>query len=279
MAILLGLLAAITWGTGDFTGGRAARYSPETTVVLLTEAIGLVLLLAAAPFVGGSPTGSDLLLGATAGFAGVAGLAVFYRGLADGRASVVAPIAAVGAAVLQVTWGLVGGEEPGALPLVGIVLALCAIGVVAGSAAEPVDIEAMDRMSEIRHGLLAAVGFGFYLILLSETSSTAGLWTAVATRAAPAVVLLLVLGLTRRPLLVPRVAAPLVAISGVTDASANVLLLVALRTGLLSVVAPVANLYPAVTIVLARLFGHERIGRLRLLGLGLALVSLVLISL
>lgn len=279
MAVLLGLLAALTWGTGDFTGGRAARHAPETTVVLLTEAIGLVLLLAIAPFVGGSPTGADLLLGATAGFAGVAGLAVFYRGLADGRASVVAPISAVGAAVLQVTWGLAGGEDPGLLPLVGIVVALCAIGVVAGSATEPVAADAMDRFSEIRHGLLAAVGFGLYLILLSETSHTAGLWTAVATRAAPAIVLFAVLGLTRRPLLVPRTAAPLVAVSGVTDASANVLLLVALRTGLLSIVAPVANLYPAVTILLARLFGHERIGRLRLVGLGLALVSLVLISL
>ena len=75
-----------------------------------------------------------------------------------------------------------------------------------------------------------------------------------------------------------REAYPLVTLSGITDASANALLLVAVREGLLSVVSPVANLFPAVTVLLARSFGHERIGRCRLLGLGLAVVALVLIA-
>jgi drug/metabolite transporter (DMT)-like permease len=93
------------------------------------------------------------------------------------------------------------------------------------------------------------------------------------------VLLVLVLAVMRRRLLVPRAAAPLVTVSGFTDAGANALLVVAVRHGLLSVVAPVANLYPAVTVLLARGFGHERIGRFRLVGLGLAVASLVLISL
>ncbi|MGZ4713471.1 MAG: EamA family transporter, partial [Acidimicrobiia bacterium] len=76
-----------------------------------------------------------------------------------------------------------------------------------------------------------------------------------------------------------RAAMPLVTLSGITDAGANVLLLIAVRQGLLSVVSPVANLYPAVTVLLARALGHERIGRFRLAGLGLAVASLVLISL
>jgi len=83
----------------------------------------------------------------------------------------------------------------------------------------------------------------------------------------------------RRPLFPGRGALPLVSLAGATDAGANALLLVAVRTGLLSVVAPVANLYPAVTVLLARAFGHERIGRFRLAGLVLAVASLVLISL
>lgn len=279
MAVLLGFLAALAWGTGDFAGGTATRRAPETAVVLGTEAIGLVLLLVIAPLGGGAPTGLDLTLGATAGLVGVAGLALLYRGLASGRASVVAPLSAVGAAVIQVLWGLANGEEPGTLALIGIVLALVAIGVVAGSADEPAAPGSLSRRTEILCGLGAAVGFGFYLVLISETSDGAGLWTAVAARIAPVVALLVVLPLLRRPLLTPRDAFPLVTLSGCMDAGANALLLLAVRQGLLSVVSPVANLYPAVTVLLARAFGHERVGRLRLAGLGLAVASLVLISL
>jgi drug/metabolite transporter (DMT)-like permease len=278
MAIVLGLLAALSWGTGDFAGGMATRRAAETAVVLGTETVGLVLLLVIAPFGGGSPHTADLVLGATAGLVGVGGLALLYRGLARGRASVVAPLSAVGAAMLQVTWGLAGGEQPGGWAIAGIVLALVAIGVVAGSADEPSDAAGMGRREEIVCGLGAAVGFGSYLILISETSDGAGLWTVVAARVAPVVVLAVVLTLLRRPLVPDRRALPLVSLSGVTDAGANALLLIAVRTGLLTVVAPVANLYPAVTVVLARAFGHERIGRFRLAGLVLAVVSLVLIS-
>ena len=279
MAILLGLLAAISWGTGDFAGGMATRKAPEMTVVLGTEAVGLVLLLAMAWVGGGSPTGRDIGLGSLAGVLGVVGLVLLYRGLAQGRASVVAPLSAVGAAILQVSWGLARGEDPGAVALFGIMLALVAIGVVAGSADEPTEGSKMSRAAEIRCGLGAAVGFGFYLIIISETSHGAGLWTAVAARTAPVILLVLVLAVMRRPLLVPRAAAPLVTLSGITDAGANALLVVAVRQGLLSVVAPVANLFPAMTVLLARAFGHEKIGRFRLIGLGLAVASLVLISL
>jgi drug/metabolite transporter (DMT)-like permease len=256
----------------------ATRRSAETAVVLGTETVGLLLLLVIAPFAGGSPYASDLELGSAAGLVGVVGLALLYRGLARGRASVVAPLSAVGAAVLQVGWGLAGGEDPGGWAIAGIVLALVAIGVVAGSADETAHGGSLGRGEELACGLGAAVGFGAYLILISETSDGAGLWTVVAARVAPVVVLVVVLGLLRRPLLPGRAALPLVSLSGMTDAGANALLLVAVRTGLLTVVAPVANLYPAVTVVLARAFGHERIGRLRLAGLALAVVSLVLIS-
>ena len=279
MAILLGLLAAFAWGTGDFAGGLAARTAPETAVVLGTEAVGLVLLFGFAFFTPGSPTGGDIALGSLAGIVGVVGLVLLYRGLAQGRASVVAPLSAVGAAILQVGWGLASGEQPGTVALIGIMLALVAIGVVAGSADEPSDTARMSRSAEIKCGLGAAVGFGFYLILISETSSGAGMWTAVAARTAPVILLLVGLGVQRRPMLVSRAEVPLVTLSGITDASANALLLVAVRQGLLSVVAPVANLYPAVTVLLARALGHEKIGRFRMAGLALAVASLVLIAL
>ncbi len=279
MAILFGLLAACAWGTGDFTGGLASRRAPETAVILATEAIGLVLLLGFASFTHGSPTLADLVLSAIAGLLGVCGLALLYRGLSQGRASVVAPLSAVGAAILQVTWGLARGEQPGVVAIIGIVIALVAIGVVAGSAEEPTTEGALGRRVEIQCGLGAAVGFGLYLILISETSHGAGLWTAVAARVAPVVVLAIGLPLFKQRWRLPRSVLPIVTISGLTDAAANALLVVAVRQGLLSVVAPVANLFPAVTVLLARAFGHERIGRGRIAGLALAVVGLVLISL
>ena len=160
-----------------------------------------------------------------------------------------------------------------------ITLAIVSIGIVAGSAAEPPDTSTLSRRQEIQCGLGAAVGFGLYLILISETSHGAGLWTAVAARTAPVLLLLVVLPIMRRPMTVPREAFRWVAISGFTDAGANALLVAAVRTGLLSIVAPVANLFPAVTVLLARAVGHEKIGRFRLAGLAMAVVSLVLIAL
>ncbi len=279
MAILFGLLAACAWGTGDFAGGLASRRAPETAVILATESIGLVLLLGIAVFTHGSPTLTDLVLSATAGLLGVCGLGLLYRGLARGRASVVAPLSAVGAAILQVTWGLARGERPGGVAIIGIVVALVAIGVVAGAAEDPTADGALGRRVEIQCGLGAAVGFGLYLILISETSDGAGLWTAVAARVAPVVVLTIGLPLFKLPWRLPRSVFPLVTISGLTDAGANALLLVAVRQGMLSVVAPVANLFPAVTVLLARAFGHEHIGRGRIAGLALAVVGLILIAL
>src|SRR3954470_3278695 len=131
MALLLGLLAALSWGSGDFAGGLATRRAAETAVVLGTETTGLILLLVIAPFVGGSPTAADVGLGTLAGIIGVGGLALLYRGLAKGRPSVVAPISAVGAAVLPVAVRLAGGQQPAGGSLAGMVLVLVVIGVVA----------------------------------------------------------------------------------------------------------------------------------------------------
>ena len=279
MAIFLGALAAIAWGSGDFFGGLASRRADAVTVVLTTEVVGLVLLFVLAVPGGGDPTTHDLLFGAYAGIFGVIGLVLLYRGLVIGRASVVAPLSAVGAAVLQVTWGLAHGEDPGSVALVGVVVALVSIGIVAGTAGEGEAEHESRRAHELLYGLGAAVGFGMYLILISETSDGAGLWPVVAARVAPVPLVALLLLVRRQPLTVPRPVLPMACASGIADAGANVLLILAVRQGLLTIVAPVANLYPAVTVILAAAVLHERITRARLVGLLFAVASLVLIAL
>jgi len=59
---------------------------------------------------------------------------------------------------------------------------------------------------------------------------------------------------------------------------ANVTYLVAVREGLLSVVAAIVSLYPAATVALAMLIDRERVARTQIAGMGLALVSLLLVS-
>ncbi len=278
MAVLLALFASVAWGTGDFLGGLASRRAAALTVVLTTESVGVIVVLGLAFFVDGDPTARDLLLGAAAGLAGVAGLTMLFRGLSIGRASVVAPVSAVGSALIQVTWGLLHGEHPGGLALVGIVLALGAIGIVAGAATEGEATHHGRRAHELGYGLGAAVGFGLFLVIISETSDAAGLWPLVTARLAPIAALLILLPILRKPLLVPRSVLPHAAAAGIADGAATVLLLVALRAGIITLVAPAANLYPAVTVLLARAIQHERIGRGPAIGLAVALVSIVLIA-
>jgi uncharacterized membrane protein len=277
MALFLGVLVAITYGSGDFFGGLAMRRAPVGATVLWTQAVGLVALLLVAGAADGDPSTGDLALGAFAGLAGAAGIGCLYRGLSIGRASVVAPISAVGAAVLQVAWGLARGEEPGAVALVGVALSLVAVGIVAGTAGHDPG-QAAGRRDELALGASAAVLLGLFIIMFSETGTDAGLWPAVTARVAPIPVLLGGLALLRRPMTVGRPALPVVLAAGLCDATANALLLVALREGLLSLVAPVAALYPASTVVLSRVVLDERLGWARVAGLGVALVGLVLIG-
>jgi uncharacterized membrane protein len=277
VAFFLGLLVAVTYGSGDFFGGLAMRRAPAATTLLWTQSVGLVALVLVVLPVGGDPTGRDLAIGALAGLAGAAGIGCLYRGLSLGRASVVAPLSAVGSAVIQVGWGLASGEEPGAVALVGVVLALVAIGIVAGTAGdEPTQVAS--RRDEVLLGSAAAVLLGAFLILFSETGTDSGLWPALTARAAPVPVLLVAAVLLGQPVAIRRVALPIVLTAGVLDASANLFLLLAVREGLLSLVAPVAALYPAATVVLSRFVLDERVGRARLAGLAFALVGLVLIG-
>jgi uncharacterized membrane protein len=277
VALFLGLTVAITYGSGDFFGGLAMRRAPVGATVLWAQAVGLLALLGVAAAAGGDPSAGDLVIGAVAGLAGAAGLGCLYRGLSIGRSSVVAPLSAVGAAVLQVGWGLASGEDPGAVALTGVALSLIAVAIVAGTAGDETE-QAASRRDEVVLGGAAALLLGLFIILFSETGSDSGLWPAVAARTLPIPTLLVGLTLLGQPLAVGRAALPVVVTAGLLDAGANALLLVALREGLLSLVAPVAALYPAATVVLSRIVLDERVGRARIAGLAVALVGLVLIG-
>lgn len=291
MALVLGLAVALTYGTADFFGGLATKANAAFVVVAVSQAWGLVVLAAAGAALGiGDPSGADLVLGGATGAAGLAGVGLLYRALAAGAMGKVAPVTAVGAAVLPVGWGLATGERPGPVALAGVVVALVAVSVVAGggpagqgaagsgsAGSGPAGAAGAGRGPLV---LAAGAGgaFGVLFILLAATSDASGLAPLVAARAVSVALVVATAALTRRSLRVAPGTGATVAGAGLLDMAANVLFLLAARRGLLSLVAVLASLYPAATTVLARVVLGERLSRGQLAGIALALAGLVLIA-
>lgn len=278
MAVLFGLLAAASYGAGDFFGGLASKKAASQTVVVLSQLAGLVLaVILALAFAAARVTGRDLLLGVGVGIAGLVGLSLLYRGLAVGRMSVIAPITAVGSATLPVLWGLASGEHPSPTALAGVVVALLAVVLVA-RAPHGHDAGPADPRVELGLAAGAGVAFGIGLALFGETSSGAGLWPLVTARVASVVILgggALLAGRLPRP---SRETMPSIVLAGSLDMGANAFYLAGVHTGLVSLVAVLTALYPASTVVLARVVLDERLSRHQVLGLVLAAAGAALIA-
>lgn len=277
MAILLALAGALIYGGADFAGGLATRRAPALGVVFFGQLAGVVLLLVLLVAAPGRFDGPSIAWGAAAGLSGALGLLVFYRALAAGSMSVVAPLTAVTAAVVPVAGGIAFGERPSVLALVGVVLAVAAILLVSAEGGRLPTL-AMLRGAGVGGALLAGAAFGLLFVLLSRAADDSGVWPLIGARAASLVLLAIVASATRRSL-VPRGApGALVLASGLGDMAANLLFLLASRIGLLSIVGVVLALYPAGTVLLALVVLRERLHRLQVVGLALAAGGVVLIA-
>jgi drug/metabolite transporter (DMT)-like permease len=278
MSILLAALSALFYGAADFSGGFAARRSPLMPVLIASQAAGAVLaFLFLAARGEGAPPVRDLAWGAAAGVAGAAGLASLYRGIAGGLVAIVSPLAAVLGTVLPVAFGVLLGERPGPAAQAGALLCLPALLLLSWEKGGTKDSGA--RRSALAHGLVAGVFIGLFFIALARTSAASGLWPVLAARAASLVLLLAAALLLRQPLRLPRAAAVPTLLAGIADMAANLLFLLATRAGMLSLAVIVGSLYPAPTVLLARVFFGERIPPQRVLGLLLAVAGIALIGL
>lgn len=272
MGVLLGLLCALGFGSGDYLGGRATRNAPAAAVVLVMELAGaLGMGVVVAIYHPSGASGLDIARGAAAGTIGCVGLGMLYWLLAHHRASVVAPITAVVATIIPLTWGFIRGERPSAIAILGIVVAIVAIVLISGAGRGPLD----------GVGLSAVTGvlFGSTLVLFSSTSHASGLWPVLAGRSAAVVAVVLGLGVTRQLRLPPREARGMSLAAGVLDTAGNAFVQIAVRHGLLTVVAPLFALGPAVTVLLTRSLDGEHIGVERAVGLGLSVASVALLAL
>jgi len=275
MAALLALLSGVLWGAADFLGGTVSRRLPALLVVGASQLAGLVTIAGFAVATGelDAPTGY-LPWAVAAGFAGLVGLVSFYAALAMGTMGVVSPIAALGV-VVPVAVGLVRGERPAALQLVGIVLAV--IGVVLASGPE---LGGRAGARPLILASVAAVGFGLALLFIAEGARTSTVMTLVTMRVTSVlvVVVLLVSMARRTPIALSARDLPLIAVIGIGDVAANLTFGWASTRGLVSVVAVLASLYPVVTVLLARLIHHERLALVQNVGVVAALGGVVLIA-
>ena len=269
----LSLLAAASWGGGDFSGGLAAKHASVFRVVAVAHAAGLVAMLAMGLLTHEPiPPAATLWWGAFAGFIGAFGIAALYRALAVGRMGVVAPVAAVVTGVLPVVLGIYSEGMPARVQLGGFALALVSIWLVAGPN------ENANSRSGIGLAALAGVMFGLFLIAGKQAGHHGIFWPLVAARlVSTSLMVAIVLFLPRDPQPLHGVLWAMI-LSGLLDSAGNALFIAATRHGRLDVAAVLSSLYPASTVILARVLLKERIAKLQGVGIVCALVSVALIS-
>jgi drug/metabolite transporter (DMT)-like permease len=287
MAAILALLASLVWGTSDFVGGLASRKVRPLVVVGVAHLCALVVLIAIAASSGQLTDGLGYLPWAVCGgVVGLIALVAFYAALSTGSMGIVAPIAGTGA-VVPVVVGLIGGDSPSALQVIGMIVAIA--GVVLASGPELRVPEGGNGARPLVLAGVAALGFGSVFVFIDRGSKHSVLMTLTGMRVTSvALVGLIALGYgvrTRgradRPRLLPETRNQYAAIVfvGATDAGANGLYGYASRQhGLLSITAVLASLYPAVTVVLARALEGEKTRRIQDVGVALTLGGIVLLA-
>ncbi|MCP3934663.1 MAG: DMT family transporter [Actinomycetia bacterium] len=274
MVVMLSLGAALLAGTSDFLGGLASRRAAALVVTAASQLFSMVAAFVLALIVGGDVVARDLWLGALGGVGAALGLLSLYAGYSVARVSVAAPVAGVGAAALPVLFDLATGGDLVMRAGAGITLGLVAIALIS---LERSDSTASVGVS-LRYGFGGAIGLGALLLCLSRTSDDGGLWAVVPSRVTGGLVMLIVLAITRTNFRLPRVAlAPVLGIA-VFGACANSMFVVATQIGSVSTAAVLTSMFPAATVMWARLIFGERLRRVQVLGLGFALVAVGLIA-
>jgi drug/metabolite transporter (DMT)-like permease len=276
LAIVLGLASSLSWGVSDFIGGVQSRRLPVISVLVVSQPVGLVLAVGVALVAGGNPLpGGEAALAAAAGAIGALALGAFYLAMAGGAVSIVAPIASMGV-IVPVVVGLLRGEQPAAIQVGGLIVALLGIVLAAREAEHPHALPVPAR--SLLLAAMAGLGFGTFFVCIDSAAAHNAAWATVAARGG-GVALILIAALGRRGSLVfSRSALPALLAIGVLDILANDLFAFATRSGLLSLVAVAASLYPVATVLLARVVLGERLAPVQQAGVALALGGVAMIA-
>jgi drug/metabolite transporter (DMT)-like permease len=271
-SIALALGASLTWGFADFFGPLKGRTLGALRVLVYVQLGGLVVIALIVGIRGKGPADLGALFAIPAAISGTLGLYAYYRGMAVGAMSIVAPIAGVSAAV-PVMFGIATGDRPSLWQWLGIAAAL---GGVFLASREP------GRGGKVAAGvglaLLAAIGFGGYFPPMHAAGDADFWWASLFFRMTSSSIILAAVAIRRPSLSVAPIQVPLLALIGIGDMLGNLLFAAASTSGLVSITSVLASLYPIVTVVLARLVLRERVARAQEAGIALTLAGVALIS-
>ncbi len=275
MVIFYALMSAFAYGTADFLGGFSSRKNSASTTVAWAQAAGLLTVLIAAPLIGAeNVSAGDMLWGAAGGVSGALGVLLLFHGLSTGIVSIVSPLAALSGAVFPVLFGFLTGERPPLLTWIGVALSLPAIMLLSWEK----DGKHDHVLKSVQLGLLAGILFGGFFILISQTSATSGMWPLVAARVTTVPLFLILSFARKRKIKLVMGTRRATLFSGALDMAANTLYLLAARTGYLIIAVVLTALYPAPTVILQKIFIHEKLTRLRIAGLVLSIAGAALIG-
>ena len=276
LAINLSLIACFCWGLSQFLAGIKTRSLPVLTLLAYTSLSGLTVFFVCTLIRGMPiPHEPNLVFALMGGSAGIFGVYCLYRGLAVGAVSIVVPISAL-CALVPVTAGLMQGEVPHIIQSCGIAAALC--GGVLISLRRGTNKKDHPRTRGVVSAMGAALGFGFFFVLMDVAGTVDPLWAATASRLASFVLVLSALVLVRPPLRIKSIHLPVVVLIGALDSAAALAYTTATTQGMLSLVSVVSSLYPVVSVVLAVVFLKERLSSFQLTGVLLILMGVAMIS-
>ncbi|HEX8798443.1 MAG TPA: DMT family transporter [Terriglobales bacterium] len=269
----LSLLAAASWGGGDFSGGVASKRASVFRVVAGAHFVGLLSMLLMAWLTGEPiPPRADLLWGVFAGVSGAFGIAALYKALAVGRMGVIAPVASVVTGIFPVLFSIRTEGLPDRIQMLGFTLALVSIWLVARPN------EFVDSHRGLGLAVFAGLMFGLFLVGGKQSGHHGVFWPLVAARSVSTALMLVIVAFAPRdpeplrPALWPMV------FSGLLDSAGNALFIAATRHGRLDVSAILSSLYPASTVILARVLLKEKISPTQGAGIVGALAAVALIS-
>ncbi len=275
---IFALAGALVIGASDFGGGVAARQASPVRVAAWVQASSLGLVAIAVWFVDAPEVRSvDIGAGVVAGLSGTFSFVALYAAFARGQISLLAPVTAVVGAVIPTLVGVVRGESLAGLHIVGIVIALGAIGLVT-SEEHPGAEASSTPPAALALALIAGAGFSVFFLALAETQPEAGFWPLVAARVVSVPVVIIVAKLVTGGISMPRAMRGVVFLAGLGEAISNVFAMWAFQRGPLAVAAVLGAFYPVSTVLLARLILDERLRRLQWFGVAMALVAIPLIA-
>lgn len=278
LSILFGLSSALGWGAADFTGGLASRRTGAYRAVFYGEAVGLVFIVVALSIIREPlPELAPLGMAVFAGAVGTTGLLMLFHALALGKMSIATPVSAVMAATLPVLAGMLLEGFPGLLTFLGFILSLCAIWLISREEGSRSRIFA--HIHELRLPLLAGIGFGSYLILVHEAAQQSTYWTLLSSRIGGVIIMVIYMLARRKNWRVSGDAWTFILLNGIFDITGNGFYILASQVGRLDVAAVLSSLSPAATVILAAILLKERVVRSQAIGILLAFVAIVFLTL